>query len=52
MNSEWFQLSFDMHMVHVGGKIIFFQKTAFKKLENFIVKLSYFGVAWGKKYGP
>ena len=25
MNLEWFQLSFDMHIVHVGGKLSFFK---------------------------
>ena len=35
LNVECFQLSFDMHIVHVGQKLTNFQKLYYRKLENF-----------------
>ena len=38
LNVECFQLSFDIHIVHVGQKMTNFQKLWYRKLENFRVQ--------------
>ena len=35
LNVECFQLSFDIHIVHVGQKMTNFQKLWYRKAENF-----------------
>ena len=35
LNVECFQLSFDIHIVHVGQKMMNFQKLWYRKAENF-----------------
>ena len=49
-NVEYFQLSFDTHIVHVGQKLMNFQKLNYRKLENSKVKVGYFGATLRQNY--
>ena len=50
LNLECFQLSFDIHIVHVGQKLRIFKNCSTESQEISVVKVGYFGATLQQKY--